>query len=198
MAVTPINIVRVSTNLQSISLLDTLRRNTMQLFLEQNRMATGEKLNAPSEDPVLAALGINSFFSGRDGSDIGINALLTATGGGRLLAAGQGGGPGDGSNAAAMTGLGTDSLSGLGGQSLNDFYNTIATRIAVKGAAAMAAVDAADAITMGLIAQRESVSGVNLDEETISLMRLQRSFQGAARYATTVNELLQELLGLLG
>lgn len=55
MAVTPINIVRVSTNMQSISLLDTLRRNTLQLFLEQNRMATGNKLNAPSEDPVLAA-----------------------------------------------------------------------------------------------------------------------------------------------
>ncbi len=55
MAVTPINIVRVSTNMQSISLLDTLRRNTLQLFLEQNRMATGNRLNAPSEDPVLAA-----------------------------------------------------------------------------------------------------------------------------------------------
>ncbi len=147
---------------------------------------------------VLAALGINTFFSGRDGSDIGVNSILTATGGARLLAAGQGGGPGDGSNAAAMANLGTDSLSGLGGQSLNDFYNTIATRIAVKGSAAMAAVDAADAITMGLTSQRESVSGVNLDEETISLMRLQRSFQGAARYATTVNELLEELLGLLG
>jgi len=55
MAVTPINFSRVSHNLQIISLLDSLRRNTMNLFQEQNRLSSGLKLNAPSEDPVLAS-----------------------------------------------------------------------------------------------------------------------------------------------
>jgi len=55
MAVTPINFSRVSYNLQTMSLLDSLRRNALTLFLEQNRLASGNRLNAPSEDPVLAA-----------------------------------------------------------------------------------------------------------------------------------------------
>lgn len=54
MAVTPINFSRVSHNLRTLSLLDSLRRNTMSLFAEQNRLATGNRLNAPSDDPVLA------------------------------------------------------------------------------------------------------------------------------------------------
>lgn len=53
MAITPINISRTSFNMQMLSLLESLRQNTLQLFLEQNRLATGNRLNAPSEDPVL-------------------------------------------------------------------------------------------------------------------------------------------------
>jgi flagellar hook-associated protein 1 FlgK len=61
----------------------------------------------------------------------------------------------------------------------------------------MAAVQSADAITMSLSAQRESVSGVNLDEETISLLRLERSFQGAARYSAVVDRMIEEMLLLV-
>jgi len=38
-----------------MSLLDSLRQNTLKLFLDQNRLASGYRLNAPSEDPVLGA-----------------------------------------------------------------------------------------------------------------------------------------------
>ena len=55
MAITPINISRTSFNLQTLSLIDSLRHNTLTLFLEQNRLASGRKLNAPSEDPMSAA-----------------------------------------------------------------------------------------------------------------------------------------------
>ncbi len=59
MAVTPINITRVSNNLRSQSLLESLRQNTLRLFLEQNRLATGNKLNSPSEDPAAAMQALN-------------------------------------------------------------------------------------------------------------------------------------------
>ena len=54
MAVTSINVSRVSHNLQTISLLDSLRSNTLSLYMEQNRLASGSKFNTPSEDPVAA------------------------------------------------------------------------------------------------------------------------------------------------
>ncbi len=36
-----------------------------------------------------------------------------------------------------------------------------------------------------------------LDEETIALLKLERSFQGAARYTSVVDQMIQELLGLV-
>ncbi len=54
MAVNPISLTRVSHNLQTITLLEALRSNTLNLFIEQNRLASGNKISAPSEDPVTA------------------------------------------------------------------------------------------------------------------------------------------------
>ena len=54
MAVNPISLTRISTNMQTISLLESLRANSLNLFTEQNHLASGNKFNAPSEDPVGA------------------------------------------------------------------------------------------------------------------------------------------------
>jgi flagellar hook-associated protein 1 FlgK len=44
--------------------------------------------------------------------------------------------------------------------------------------------------------RKESVSGVNLDEEAVNLMRYQYAFTAAARMINVVDELIQELLNL--
>jgi flagellar hook-associated protein 3 FlgL len=59
MSVTSINVSRVSTNMRSIQLLDSLRRNTLSVFLNQSRMSTGNRLNAPSDDPQGAVQALN-------------------------------------------------------------------------------------------------------------------------------------------
>jgi len=58
-------------------------------------------------------------------------------------------------------------------------------------------VKSASAVVQSLTAQRESISGVNLDEEAISLMQFQRAFQAAAQYTTTVNNLVDEVLSIV-
>lgn len=55
MAINPVNLVRISNNLRANSLVESLRRNTLSLFLEQNRLSTGNKLSSLSEDPVTAS-----------------------------------------------------------------------------------------------------------------------------------------------
>jgi len=145
---------------------------------------------------VLAALGINVFFVGANASDLAVNPELTANV--DLLAAATQHTPGDGSNAAAMAALGTTSLADLGGQSVTDYYNALATDVAVQGAAAHAGVEASDAIVMSLSSQRESISGVNLDEEAIYMLQMQRAFQAAARFTSTVNQLMDEVMALVG
>lgn len=55
MSVTPINVARVSQNLRSFNLMNTVQTRHLELFRVQNQLATGLRFGAPSEDPVRAA-----------------------------------------------------------------------------------------------------------------------------------------------
>jgi len=55
MAVIPISLARVSQNLRSFNLLETVQRNTRDLFRVQNQLATGLKVARSSDDPISAA-----------------------------------------------------------------------------------------------------------------------------------------------
>jgi flagellar hook-associated protein 1 FlgK len=144
---------------------------------------------------VLAALGINTFFTGLDARDAAVNEMLQEQP--SLLAAASAFLPGDGSNAGRVAALDTAVSERLGGTSLAEYYGTMASSVAVRSAAIHDDVEAASSVLASLHAQRESISGVNLDEEAISLVKFQRAFQGAARFVSVVDRLLQELVVLV-
>lgn len=153
---------------------------------------------AEDSSGALASVGINTFFAGVDAHDIVVNAVVS--GNPQMLAAAEEGLglEGDGGNAGKLGALGSVVSSVLNGASLFDYYESVVTNIAVSSSAAAAGVEAADVILSSLEAQRESVSGVSLDEEAVNLAKFQRSFQGAARYVSVVDELIGEMLGLVG
>jgi flagellar hook-associated protein 1 FlgK len=47
-----------------------------------------------------------------------------------------------------------------------------------------------------LLNQRESLIGVNLDEEAINLVKYQKAFEAASRVVSTTNDLLATLVNL--
>jgi flagellar hook-associated protein 1 FlgK len=144
---------------------------------------------------VLGALGINTFFAGDDASSIGIDVNIV--GQPNRVAAGTSALPGDGTNAGQIAALATSASYTLNnGRSVLDHYNATMAELATTTLAAENAVEAADVITGSLQAQWEAVSGVNLDEETLMLMRYQRAFQGAARVVTVVDELIRQVLNM--
>ena len=59
MAVSPVNITRISQNLQTSLVLDSVRRNQRDMFLAQTRIATGRQFVVPSEDPIAAARSVD-------------------------------------------------------------------------------------------------------------------------------------------
>lgn len=144
---------------------------------------------------VLASLGINTFFTGQDAEDLAVNAELLANP--SLLAAAKQPTEGDGTNAGDLAALATTPLSALNGQSLLEYYNSLASAVAIKGSAAQSSTTAADAIVSSLSAQRESISGVNLDEETVAMLRFQRSYQAAAQYTSVVDQLIEQMLAIV-
>lgn len=54
MAISPVNVSRISNTLRTNFALETFRRTQLDLFREQNRIATGRQFVAASEDPVAA------------------------------------------------------------------------------------------------------------------------------------------------
>lgn len=143
----------------------------------------------------LAALGINTFFNGKDADTIGVNSLVKDTP--AFLAAAKSNFAGDGSNATALSQLQHLSVASLGGASLNDYYNAMVSDVAVASSAAQSDLDASEIIFDSLTAQRESLSGVNLDEEAVAMISYQRAYEGAAQYMRVVDEMLKTLLTLV-
>ncbi len=144
---------------------------------------------------VLAALGMNTFFSGTDARNIAVNETVQSDP--SLLAAATVFLPGDGANAGKVAELETAASNRLGGAPIPAFYDSIANSIATNAAAANSDVQASGAVLSSLQSQKESVSGVNLDEEAIALLKYERAFQGATRFVRTVDDLLTELVSLL-
>ncbi len=143
---------------------------------------------------VLAALGINNFYTGHDASDIAVNTALVNQP--TLLAAAKNGDSADNQTALAIAALGAQPLASLNGASLDQNYQSIVNGISAEVSAAKNNSDAAQAITATLTAQHDSISGVSLDEEAVNLMQQQRAFQGAARLITTVDQMLQAMLNM--
>lgn len=143
----------------------------------------------------LAALGMNVFFTGSSAGDIAVESGLAANPG--RLAASLSGAEGDGSNAGRIAALATTAVPGLAQMSIPGYWQASVARLAATSAAARNASEATHGVAQSLMAQRESVSGVNIDEEAVNLMRYQRSFQAAARYVSIVDELVNEMLSMV-
>ena len=142
----------------------------------------------------LAALGVNSFFSGQSASSISVVQALQDDP--RLLAAGADHVPGSNGTAIAIANLQDERVSELGGRSLREYWQNQVSRLAVRASGADAAAGAASVVRESLHAQIQAVSGVSLDEEAINLLTFQRQFQAAARYISTIDEAMQTLLSL--
>jgi flagellar hook-associated protein 1 FlgK len=48
-----------------------------------------------------------------------------------------------------------------------------------------------------LVARREEVSGVNVDEELVNMVRFEQAYQAAARYIQAVNSINDELMRII-
>ena len=115
----------------------------------------------------------------------------------RLLAASLTGEAADGENAGRLAILGTQSKALLSNQGIQDFQARMVNTVAAAAATAATAQEAADAVYSGLMAQREAISGVSLDEEAINLTTYERAYQAAARYFDILNILSTEVLNLV-
>ncbi len=143
---------------------------------------------------ILAGLGVNTFFTGANSANIGVNSVVE--GNDAFFATSLGGGPADGSNAVRLAGFVDNPVEELSGANLSDFYDTAIMSVAQSSARETAVADGFNSFLQSLRNQREQFSGVSLDEEAIKMIEFQHAFQAAARLVSTVDELFTILLNM--
>jgi flagellar hook-associated protein 1 FlgK len=101
---------------------------------------------------------------------------------------------GDNRNALALAGLGTERVLANGTTSISASYNELVAGVGVKTRQAELSAAAQGRMLEASQAQRESVSGVNLDEEAANLLRYQQAYAAAAQVIATAGTLFDTLL----
>ncbi len=154
---------------------------------------------------VLAALGINTFFKGDAADTMAVSDLVKN--GGPYIAAGTIGDEGDHArgdnrNAIAVADLqyvpmsiGSDlGNTGRLTTTTENYFHTLLGGIGITGSGIAMEKQNTEAIHVQLTKIRESISGVSLDEEMVSLMTFQAAYSAAAKLITTADEMLDTLL----
>lgn len=143
---------------------------------------------------VLAALGINTFFSGTKALNIGIAEDVRREPG--HFAASLGGVDHDTRNALDLAGLFESPLESQNGASLSVLYQRTAAEVAQGAAVTRSVAEGFRIFQQSLEGEQMSVSGVSLDEEATRMMAYQRMYQMSAKFIANVSELLDALLAL--
>lgn len=113
------------------------------------------------------------------------------------IGAGTSGLPGDGGVARAISELRSSGMAALAGKTFEDYFGDAVAALGADASAAIAMADSEGLVSQQIEAQRQAVSGVNLDEEFADMIRLQRSYQAAARTLNVADQMTEELLGLI-
>ena len=81
-------------------------------------------------------------------------------------------------------------------ESIEGFYRFITTQIATDGESANRNYETSTALFNTINSEFQSISGVNIDEELTDLMKFQAAYGANAKVITTIDQMLDTLLGL--
>lgn len=143
---------------------------------------------------LLAALGLNVFFSGTTATDLNVSSVVAETP--ATFAASNSGLGGGTGNAVELARFPELALTTANGDTLLTLYERLSANVTQGTNVARAVAQGLRSFEQTLEAQQLATSGVSLDEEALKLMTHQRAFQAAARLVTVIDELLSWLVQL--
>ncbi len=142
----------------------------------------------------LAAIGINTFFSGTSAFDIGVSQDVVNDP--SKFAASQGGVGQDTNNAVQLAGFLNTPLASQNGDSISDLHSNLVNEVSQSASVASANATSASTLQSSLVSQNSAVSGVSIDEETINLLTFQKTYEASAKYISVISGLLDTLVNL--
>ena len=118
-----------------------------------------------------------------------------------LAVSGVSGGSGEGSNASRMVAMNFDKILSNGTLTVGGVYDAMLSEIGTAAGNAKLMYTTEYTVSDQINSQRQAVSGVNLDEELMNIIILNRAFGAMARYVNTYDEMLDKIIngfGLVG
>jgi flagellar hook-associated protein 1 FlgK len=115
-----------------------------------------------------------------------------------IAAAESGAGQGSNANAQALAGIKDETLFLPDNFTLNQFYAGLLETVGSDYQAADNGSQTQGQILLQLQNQRDSLAGVNLDEEALNIVKFQKAYEASARLAQVWNSLADEVMKLVG
>jgi flagellar hook-associated protein 1 FlgK len=106
-------------------------------------------------------------------------------------------GPGDNRNALALAQLQNSRALLNGKANYQEAFNSLVGNVGTQTHSAEINSAAQQKLLDQAVQARDSVSGVNLDEEAANLIKFQQAYQAAAQLINTVNTTFDTLLGVV-
>jgi flagellar hook-associated protein 1 FlgK len=126
-----------------------------------------------------------TIFTGTGASDLAVNSSVVSNP--SLIAAGNGSGPLDGSNALAMSQIQNNAA-------ITPAFQTMVANLGQTVSTAQSSQTTQDQVSQQLQTQRDSVSGVSIDQEMTNLINFQQAYSASARFITTISGLYDTLV----
>jgi flagellar hook-associated protein 1 FlgK len=120
------------------------------------------------------------FFTGTTAATIAVNPAVTAS-----------------ATSPPYTEAEANAVANLSGGTAQQSYNAFVTQVGSDVSSAQNAQTTSQSLLTAISNQRQSISGVSLDEEMTNLIQYQQAYQASARVMSTINDTFTSLLGMV-
>jgi flagellar hook-associated protein 1 FlgK len=144
---------------------------------------------------LLAAVGINTFFSGSSAIDMAVCSQITNSPG--QIATALGAELTDNANALRLVALKDKALASLGDMTPGEFYRRLAADIGQQVSVKQMRQENVETMIQNLTNRQSDISGVNINDEAAQMLIFEQMFQAMAKFLSTVQSSILTLMEIL-
>ncbi len=143
---------------------------------------------------MLAAFGMNAFFSGSDAKSIGVSQRIVDDP--SLMSASKTGGAGDNGALLQILKLQSGHVEGLN-SGFSQYFGDVVGDVGFDIETKQRAADTERYLVDSLQQRRDEVSGVSVDEELVDMIRFEQAYTASARFIQVVQQITDTTLQLI-
>ena len=155
-----------------------------------NQKLTFDVTNDPDTSNILTALGINTFFTGKDASSIEVSQYIKDDV--TRIAAASTTSQGDNTNALRLLNL--QNTASTNNATFSDFLHSTVAQLGIETAEKASEKESFNSLLTNLENRRQEIAGVSIEEEMINTVRFQQAFQASARFISVISEMSNILM----